>query len=294
MSAGPTHDAAVARPGAGRRAAGRAPATAERPRRRGRAVASGRRSRASCLLVTREYEHLRRGARASGRPDASMPLPHPSGLAVDRGERVHVASTRNPNQVSVELAAAPTRRAAGGRSSRCAPRSIPGALYLHDLALVGGVLHGNAVGQNAVVRLDRERRTSASGGRRRSRREAGPGLRAELPPAELDRRRRDHRIVVLLRLGRPDVDAPAGPPQLSRRPPRRDLLRARRASRSSRGPDPAALGAPARRRAVGRQQRLRRGRRRRRRRASRPWRGCRAGRAASRSPATSRSSAPRA
>jgi hypothetical protein len=30
---------------------------------------------------------------------------------------------------------------------------LPGCTYLHDLALVGGDLHGNAVGENAVVRL---------------------------------------------------------------------------------------------------------------------------------------------
>jgi uncharacterized protein (TIGR03032 family) len=33
-------------------------------------------------------------------------------------------------------------------------RFLPGSLYLHDLALVGNVLHANAVGENAVVRLD--------------------------------------------------------------------------------------------------------------------------------------------
>jgi uncharacterized protein (TIGR03032 family) len=33
-------------------------------------------------------------------------------------------------------------------------RYLPGATYLHDLAMVGGVLHGNAVGKNAVVRID--------------------------------------------------------------------------------------------------------------------------------------------
>jgi uncharacterized protein (TIGR03032 family) len=30
---------------------------------------------------------------------------------------------------------------------------FPGSLYMHDLALIGGELHANAVGQNAVVRL---------------------------------------------------------------------------------------------------------------------------------------------
>jgi len=33
-------------------------------------------------------------------------------------------------------------------------RLLPGGTYLHDLAMVGGVLHGNAVGKNAVVRID--------------------------------------------------------------------------------------------------------------------------------------------
>jgi uncharacterized protein (TIGR03032 family) len=31
---------------------------------------------------------------------------------------------------------------------------LPGGLYLHDLALIGGQLHANAVAQNAVVRFD--------------------------------------------------------------------------------------------------------------------------------------------
>ena len=103
-----------------------------------------------CLLVTREYEHVV-VALANG-SQTHMALPHPSGIAV-ADERVTVASTRNPNQL-VEL-----RPAASEGRPLVAVRSQfhPGALYLHDLAYVGGVLHGNAVGQNAVVRLDRER-----------------------------------------------------------------------------------------------------------------------------------------
>jgi uncharacterized protein (TIGR03032 family) len=103
-----------------------------------------------CLLVTREYEHLVVAlARGS---QSHMVLPHPSGLAVSE-ERVTVASTRNPNQL-VELRPA----AAKGRPLVPVRTAFhPGALYLHELAYVGGVLHGNAVGQNAVVRLDRER-----------------------------------------------------------------------------------------------------------------------------------------
>jgi uncharacterized protein (TIGR03032 family) len=121
-----------------------------------------------CLLVSREYEHLLVGlAVDGGRPRLSyLPLPHPSGIAADRAagsERVFVASTRNPNQI-VEL-----RPAAGALERRDAPAGPapgrplvpvgstfhPGALYVHDLALVGGRLHANAVGENAVVRLDR-------------------------------------------------------------------------------------------------------------------------------------------
>jgi uncharacterized protein (TIGR03032 family) len=33
-------------------------------------------------------------------------------------------------------------------------RFLPGSLYIHDLALIGGKLHANAVGHNAIVRLD--------------------------------------------------------------------------------------------------------------------------------------------
>ncbi len=120
------------------------------------------------LLVTREYEHLVLALRADDRgPVVSyMPLPHPSGLAVDRARGVvHVASTRNPNQVydlmpvtgqTPRLDVAPGSRGAGRQERPLAPvrsRFLPGCLYLHDLALVGGDLYANAVGQNAVVRL---------------------------------------------------------------------------------------------------------------------------------------------
>ena len=116
------------------------------------------------LLVTREYEHLAVAMCVDGgRPLVSyLRVPHPSGLAADRERgRVFVASTRNPNQVV-------TLRPVDGLPSgddrgRGAPLTgklipvraavLPGSLYLHDLALIGGKLHANAVGQNAVVRL---------------------------------------------------------------------------------------------------------------------------------------------
>jgi uncharacterized protein (TIGR03032 family) len=104
------------------------------------------------LLVTREYEHLVM-ALGGDRRASFMRVPHPSGVAVDR-ERgiVHLASTRNPNQV-YDLA---PLEAEGRPLVPIRSRFYPGSLYLHDLALVGGELHGNAVGQNAVVRLPAE------------------------------------------------------------------------------------------------------------------------------------------
>jgi uncharacterized protein (TIGR03032 family) len=116
------------------------------------------------LLVTREYEHLLLAlAVVDGRPHVSyLPIPHPSGVVVDwERRRVIVASTRNPNQV-FELAPVPAvlpnrgidRKAVEGRPLiPITSRVLPGALYLHDLAIIGSVLHGNAVGENAIVRL---------------------------------------------------------------------------------------------------------------------------------------------
>ncbi len=116
------------------------------------------------LLVTREYEHLVMAlAAVNGKPQVTfMRLPHPSGLVVDRKRGiVHLASTRNPNQIydlrpanglvprlDVKLETPLGRPLVPVRS-----HFYPGCSYLHDLALVGGVLHANAVGQNAVVRI---------------------------------------------------------------------------------------------------------------------------------------------
>lgn len=121
------------------------------------------------LLVTREYEHLVLAlSAAGGRPTTTyLPLPHPSGMAWDatRG-LLHVASTRNPNAV-YRLRPAIALGAAADRGARDVPERplmpagsvfYPGCLYLHDLAMVGGQLHGNAVGQNAVVRLEEDGR----------------------------------------------------------------------------------------------------------------------------------------
>lgn len=116
------------------------------------------------LLVTREYEHLLMALTVTdGRPAVSyLPMPHPSGLAVDRDRSiVSVASTRNPNQIfELEPVRATLARGDGARPD-VASRPLlpvrstihPGALYIHDLAYVGSELHANSVGENAIVRL---------------------------------------------------------------------------------------------------------------------------------------------
>lgn len=121
------------------------------------------------LLVTREYEHLVLAISPHHRSQTYLRLPHPSGLVVDRKRGlVHLASTRNPNQV-FQLAPAQGLMdrsdvsLAGGRwleeNRPLIPvRSmiLPGSFYIHDLAIVGSRLHANAVGLNCVVRLEND------------------------------------------------------------------------------------------------------------------------------------------
>jgi uncharacterized protein (TIGR03032 family) len=119
------------------------------------------------LLVTREYEHLVMAVSApDGRPRLSFfPLPHPSGLVVDRkNRRVHVASTRNPNQVftfkptsgHLDRSDVKAKDPSGSPLVAVSTTNYPGCLYMHDLAMIGGKLFANAVGHNAVVRLGAE------------------------------------------------------------------------------------------------------------------------------------------
>ncbi|MCC6450133.1 MAG: DUF4915 domain-containing protein [Candidatus Aureabacteria bacterium] len=117
------------------------------------------------LLVSREYEHLLLGLTASddGTGAATyLRLPHPSGIAVDEARAtVHVACTRNPNQVydlqPVRSLMPRLDRAAetfaGNPLLPARVRFLPGCTYLHDLALIGGELHATSVGQNAIVRI---------------------------------------------------------------------------------------------------------------------------------------------
>ena len=118
------------------------------------------------LLVTREYEHLVMALCVEdGRPRVSyFPLPHPSGIAVNRKTGVvYLASTRNPN-VIYDLApvtgATPRLDANSAVPNERQPlvpvrsRFFPGCLYLHDLTLLNGMLLGNAVGENSVLRIN--------------------------------------------------------------------------------------------------------------------------------------------
>ncbi len=116
------------------------------------------------LFVTREYEHLVLALCVpQGRPKATFfPMPHPAGLTVDRqAGTVYLASTRNPNQVfALKPLSSLVERAdvklSGKPGTPLMPASCayyPGSLYIHDLALIGGRLHANAVGHNAVVQL---------------------------------------------------------------------------------------------------------------------------------------------
>jgi len=117
------------------------------------------------LLVTREYEHLvvALSAERGSIETSCLRVPHPSGLVVDRERNaIHIACTRNPNQL-IELRPSPgwlgrSDRFDGADPGECglAPyrmRFLPGCMYLHDLAMVGGRLMANAVGLNVVVDL---------------------------------------------------------------------------------------------------------------------------------------------
>lgn len=121
------------------------------------------------LLVTREYEHLlmAMSARKGVRTSSYIRLPHPSGLVADRDNgRVHVACTRNPNQIfDLEPVTSvlprldmPPPSVEGSPLMPARSRFLAGSTYIHDLALIGKDLYANAVGHNAVVKIDRDGR----------------------------------------------------------------------------------------------------------------------------------------
>ncbi len=116
------------------------------------------------LIVTREYEHLVVALRptARGGEQTFQRLPHPSGVAFDARRGVlHVASTRNPNQVfdfqpmQGQITRRESRRArpSGHPLVPTRARMLPGCAYVHDLAIIGGRLFANTVGLNAVSEI---------------------------------------------------------------------------------------------------------------------------------------------
>jgi len=121
----------------------------------------------STFLISREYEHLAMAMTIlRGAPHVStMAIPHPSGIAVDRKRGiVYIASTRNPNQI-FELSAVHSLRHRADipteplRDSPLIPlrtQFLPGCLYIHDLAVIGGKLHAAAAGLNAIVSIEHD------------------------------------------------------------------------------------------------------------------------------------------
>ncbi len=110
------------------------------------------------LFVTREYEHLVIAVGCGSRgPEVSyLRIPHPSGLVVNRKKKsLHIASTRNPNQVYTLKPVDNCPDIAKGKPvfMPASTHFYPGCLYMHDLALIDGGLYANAVGRNTVVRL---------------------------------------------------------------------------------------------------------------------------------------------
>jgi uncharacterized protein (TIGR03032 family) len=118
------------------------------------------------LFVTREYEHLAMALTFRKSPRITyFPAPHPSGLVADRTHgRVFLASSRNPNQIYMfqPVTGVLPRKDVLNKTDRNSPLLpvstwfYPGCMYFHDLALIQGKLYANAVGHNAVVRVDRD------------------------------------------------------------------------------------------------------------------------------------------
>jgi len=109
------------------------------------------------LIVTREYEHLVMAfSIVSGRPRISyLHLPHPNGLAVDSKRNIiYIASTRNPNMIyefapcsgMVSRDGLPDSEDMHGILVPARARYLPGCLYIHDIALLGGRLHAKRCG----------------------------------------------------------------------------------------------------------------------------------------------------
>jgi uncharacterized protein (TIGR03032 family) len=117
------------------------------------------------LIISREYEHMLIALTVvDGKPRITyFGMPHPSGITFDQSrELLYIASTRNPNQI-YDLAPVDKlldrldidqTEPDGQPLVPIRSRFFPGCLYMHDLAMIGGELYANAVGQNAVVKLN--------------------------------------------------------------------------------------------------------------------------------------------
>ena len=116
------------------------------------------------LIASREYENFLIGLTGSklGPKQTYLPIPHPSGITYNAKNRIiYAACTRNPNQI---LQLRPMQHALA-RTDSDTPTSdgtlmptrtdfLPGCAYLHDLVLESGQLLANAVGMNAVVKIN--------------------------------------------------------------------------------------------------------------------------------------------
>ena len=115
------------------------------------------------LFTTREYEHLILAFTSDGKQisQSYYPLPHPSGMAIQKN-RLVVASTRNPNQIVEFYPSQSYMERIEDRTNDLQEKVMmparskfyPGAYYFHDLAYVGDELYGNSVGQNGVIKID--------------------------------------------------------------------------------------------------------------------------------------------
>ncbi|HXP52201.1 MAG TPA: DUF4915 domain-containing protein, partial [Bacteroidia bacterium] len=117
------------------------------------------------LLVTREYENMVVALTANprGLVQTFMPLPHPSGIAVDRERnKVYIAATRNPNELiefslssnTITRKEAKTKLNPNGYLLPSRVKFYPGCYYFHDLAVIGKDLFANSVGMNGVIKVD--------------------------------------------------------------------------------------------------------------------------------------------
>jgi len=121
-------------------------------------------SKGITLVVSREYENLlialssEDGLRTT---QSFFHLPHPSGIVANREKGIlHVASTRNPNQIFEfkvtrgNLDRTGIRQRGVGYLLPARSKLYPGQYYFHDLATDGSNLYANAVGLNSIIRVD--------------------------------------------------------------------------------------------------------------------------------------------